>query len=409
MSEDSDEEFNQAIQASLEDQIGAGCTENVPVTKLLNDLAAQINVNATSKFNINRSAVLDGTIRGFKRSSYNPRHRISVTFSDDSGNTEEAIDLGGPRREFLRLLMQALKQSSMFEGAEESQNLALDSQALREDRYFIAGRAIAISLVHGGPAPGFLSSTLFSCLSGSPETAKPTLDDVADIELRGKIKRILESATMTELNSAIEPLLDYLTNCGCLRAMKTVNDKEMLLEDILMFQVINRVRGPFERFCEGMKTLGVLEQLQQHPDAFCPLLCHKTRQLTADILDNLFQIQFSESGSNRRMAENNVTAYWRDYLQDAEDEEGPTKLGKILTFATGASEIPPIGFSPQPSIEFLHDEQTVFNSSHGVSAARFPMANTCVNCLRIPLHSAYEAFKTNMDFAIANTQGFGMQ
>ena len=91
------------------------------------------------------------------------------------------------------------------------------------------------------------------------------------------------------------------------------------------------------------------------------------------------------------------------------DEEGPTKLGKILTFATGASEIPPIGFSPQPSIEFLHDEQTVFNSTHGVSAARFPMANTCVNCLRIPLHSAYEAFKTNMDFAIANTQGFGMQ
>ena len=52
---------------------------------------------------------------------------------------------------------------------------------------------------------------------------------------------------MTELNSAIEPLLDYLTNSGCLRPMKTVNDKEMLLEDILMFQVINRVRGPFER------------------------------------------------------------------------------------------------------------------------------------------------------------------
>ena len=72
-----------------------------------------------------------------------------------------------------------------------------------------------------------------------------------------------------------------------------------------------------------MKTLAVLEQLQQHPDAFCPLLCHKTRQLTADIQDDLFQIQFSESGSNRRMAENNVTDYWRAYLQDA---EGKLKL-----------------------------------------------------------------------------------
>lgn len=90
-------------------------------------MAAQINTNATSKFNINRSTVLDGAIRGFKRSSYNPCHRISVKFSDDSGNMEEAIDLGGPRREFLRLLMQALKESSMFEGAERM-NLALDPQ-----------------------------------------------------------------------------------------------------------------------------------------------------------------------------------------------------------------------------------------------------------------------------------------
>lgn len=92
------------------------------------------------------------------------------------------------------------------------------------------------------------------------------------------------------------------------------------------------------------------------------------------------------------------------------DDEGPKKLAKILTFATGASEIPPIGFNPQPSIEFLHYEQTqVVNSSHGASPPRFPIANTCVNCLRLPLHSVYEAFKTNVDFAIANTQGFGIQ
>ncbi len=51
-----------------------------------------------------------------------------IRFSDDKGKYEEAIDLGGPRREFLRLLLVALMQSSMFEGKEDSLNLALDSQ-----------------------------------------------------------------------------------------------------------------------------------------------------------------------------------------------------------------------------------------------------------------------------------------
>ena len=75
---------------------------------------------------VNRAAVLDGAIRGFKRISYDPTHRISVRFSDDKGTTEEAVDLGGPRREFLRLLTEALAQSEMFEGT-EGNNLALDA------------------------------------------------------------------------------------------------------------------------------------------------------------------------------------------------------------------------------------------------------------------------------------------
>lgn len=45
-----------------------------------------------------------------------------------------------------------------------------------------------------------------------------------------------------------QPLLDYLANAGCLKHLKTVDDRDRLVEDVLMFQVINRVRGPFERY-----------------------------------------------------------------------------------------------------------------------------------------------------------------
>ncbi|ROJ66309.1 G2/M phase-specific E3 ubiquitin-protein ligase [Anabarilius grahami] len=134
------------------------------------------------------------------------------------GIPEEAVDLGGPRREFLRLLIEALLQSPMFEGDKDKMNLAFDSSAMREDRYFIAGRAIAVSLVHGGPPAGFLSPTLFSLLVDGPELAKPVLEDIADRDLHEKIKKITESKSLEE----------YLATAGCLRPLRRLEDKNQL-------------------------------------------------------------------------------------------------------------------------------------------------------------------------------------
>ena len=52
---------------------------------------------------------------------------IWVKFSDDMGRNEEGIDFGGPKREFLRLLIETMSRSPMFQGKENSKNLALDS------------------------------------------------------------------------------------------------------------------------------------------------------------------------------------------------------------------------------------------------------------------------------------------
>lgn len=399
-----DEELNQAILASIETH-HADRIIGLPIKDILSDLALKINHHSQCRFNINRSTVLDGAVRGFSRITYNPSYTISVKFSDDTGKHEEAVDLGGPRREFLRLLMETLKESSMFEGRDESQNLAFDSSALRENRYFIAGRAIAVSLVHGGPGPGFLSRTLFSCLVNGPESAKPTLSDLSDSDLYEKVKKIQEATNLKELLESTEPLMDYLSTAGCLRPLKSIEDRDLLVHDILMFQVVHRVHGAFERFRDGMKTLGVLDAIQHNPDSFLPILCHQPTPLSADIMEELFEIRLSQKGSNNRVQEEVVVPFWRDYLQDVEDEEGPAKLEKILAFATGATCMPPMGFSPQPTIEFLHSERSL----QSAVVSRFPVANTCINCLKLPLHKTYNEFKSSMNFAFANTHGFGME
>ncbi|XP_007545174.2 uncharacterized protein LOC103133341 [Poecilia formosa] len=243
-----EEELNLAIMASLQNDVVSDDPNARSAKEILLELASQIDASQRCRFNINRSSVLDGALRGFRRLSYNPRYQMCIKFSDDLGLHEEAVDLGGPKREFLHLLMEAIAQSPMFEGRDGNLNLALNSSALREDRYFFAGQAIAVSLVNGGPPPGFFSSALYSRLIGGSSAVKPVLNDIADNDLHDKIQKVSECTSVEELIKATEPLHDYLANSGCLRQLKTINDKDLLVQDILMFQVVHRVTGAFERF-----------------------------------------------------------------------------------------------------------------------------------------------------------------
>ncbi|MED6261143.1 hypothetical protein ATANTOWER_001320, partial [Ataeniobius toweri] len=125
-----DEEMNHAILASIETHLSETSSKSLPVKDILKELSKNINTGMHCKFNISRSAVLDGAIREFKRVSYNPHLSMNVKFSDDFGKNEEAVDLGGPRREFLRLLIEALSMSPMFEGPVKSKDLAMNSTGL---------------------------------------------------------------------------------------------------------------------------------------------------------------------------------------------------------------------------------------------------------------------------------------
>ena len=65
----------------------------------------------------------------------------------------------------------------------------------------------------------------------------------------------------------------------------------------------------------------------------------------------------------------------------------------ILIFATGASETPPMGLTPSPTIAFC-------------PTAKYPTASTCSNVLTLPLGQVYDDFKRNFAFGILNSHGF---
>ncbi len=90
--------------------LSGGRVEQQSVSEVIANLALQINHQTVSRFNICYSDIWDGAVRGFKRGTFSEKYEILVKFSDDAGRFEEGLDTGGPKREFLSLLMKELNK-----------------------------------------------------------------------------------------------------------------------------------------------------------------------------------------------------------------------------------------------------------------------------------------------------------
>uniref|UniRef100_A0A3B3QAN8 HECT domain-containing protein n=1 Tax=Paramormyrops kingsleyae TaxID=1676925 RepID=A0A3B3QAN8_9TELE len=171
-----------------------------------------------------------------------------------------------------------------------------------------------------------------------------------------------------------EKYSSMLQTAGCYRFMKTLEDKKKVVDDYIQWYFIYRNHVSIQRFKEGLATLDFVNALEQHPSLFFSFMCYTETKLTADAVENIFHVQFSQPGST--------------------NQASPSLEG-VLMFGTGLKEVPPAAIQPQP--------QLVFQKS-----ARFPMANVCTNTIKIPILSRYEDFQEAMDYGMQNSPGFGL-
>ncbi|XP_058277101.1 G2/M phase-specific E3 ubiquitin-protein ligase isoform X3 [Hirundo rustica] len=350
------------------------------VCNILKELKAQVKTK-TTRLNINAENIWSSALKGFRQRIFSPTNTIEVNFSNCKNRSK--TNTAASKHHFFQLLMLHLQNSSLFEGS-SGKNLSLDFQAVKENLYFEAGKMIAVSLVHGGPPPGFFSKTLFNCLVYGPENVKPTLEDVADVDVAQTIKTIKHANNLSSLQSTLQDCCEFLAAAGCLRPVTALCDKNVLVNDILISHVIKRITLPLESFRQGLNTLGVLEKMQMHPDVFSSILCHKPERLSAENVCDLFTIHSSSDVSKDEGAD-----FWMGYLQDVESGESVVTFEDILLFATGSCYVPSIGFDPEPTIKFLH--------------IRYPIGNRLLNCLELPITKTYQQFKNIMELTIRNT------
>lgn len=116
--------FNQLKSASFFRDTG------VQPHEIIAQLAVAIDRKKVNRFNVSRSDVWDGAVRGFRRSTYSDNNDMFIKFNDDAGFFEEGLDTGGPKREFLTLLMSHLRTCPIFDGPEESRYLVYNSKGV---------------------------------------------------------------------------------------------------------------------------------------------------------------------------------------------------------------------------------------------------------------------------------------
>ncbi|XP_042243967.1 G2/M phase-specific E3 ubiquitin-protein ligase [Thunnus maccoyii] len=355
-----------------------------------------------------------------RRTDFDPTHSLSVRFKDDQQTAfpSSLCDGDMARQYFLKLLVQQIQDSVVFEGPDGSKNLALDSQALREDVYFDVGCLLAISLVHGGPPVGFFSGALYQCLFNYPANRPLTVTHMTpDTHFTRQVSRIAEAESLDNLKEAVAASWEFLELAGCNRPISSLAEREALVEDLVNFTMITRMQLPLQRIREGLQTLGVFDQVQLFPSAFCGVFCEAADRLTAQTVGQLFAVNFSQQ-EERLNRETRVISFWRHFLMESEVGRSSISLQDLLCFSTGAEELPAAGLRPPPSISFLHP----FNSSPsgmeedgggekeagrpGMEEWRdeglFPQSQPGSKHLLLPVTSSYQAFKSSMEQAVSH-------
>nr|XP_023686488.1 uncharacterized protein LOC111853611 [Paramormyrops kingsleyae] len=347
-----------------------------------------------NQINVLRNEEFDCALRAFRRPAFDPESKLDIIFIDEDGQGEGAIDECGPTREFCRLLLRQLQGHQIFEGPLEARNLALDSVALHNNTYRIVGQMLAVCLIQGGVSPHFFSQRLFNQVLSLP-SVPATIEEVVDHGLRTKLEKISSAETLEDARRAVNEAADELAPMGALRHLQSLDDSKQLMEAVLHFYCEGRIQAAIQQVREGLNTLGVLEEIILHPQAFEKIFLQDTSSLKASDLVGLFQARCrSLPGCNRRQLEARTIAFWKDWLLDIEGALAhPITLEHVLIFATGFRRIPAMGFEVQPELAFLHPEDGL---------AGFPKANTRSLVLHLPVGQTYNEFKNNMELAVGN-------
>ena len=373
------------------------------------------------RINVMRRKLWENTFEIFKgrdKSDFNLPLNIRFT-------GEEAVDLGGPKREFFSLLFQGLEQQRIVVGSSPYLTFSHDVLACEANEYEICGVLIALSLLNGCSGPHNFSPSLVQyILHEDKQFCMSQVREIPDQDVRGKCEKIEASSEEKDFSENVLALEERF-DAGFNKASISFGDKGKLLQTIAYHYVINTCHDEIVQFKEGLSFGGVMEVLKTFPEeAFKELTSCEEAPITPEDLEGVFQSNLSSQGSNARMVEEQILYNWDNFLtnvfrgkvsqtaisityNDDDDTFHETENTKVITlndvimFTTGLYHLPVLGLERKVEIEFVHEPPE----------GKRVTANTCGPVLTFPVSPRYrcdlETFCKNLAEDIISSPGFG--
>eukprot|EP00794_Sanderia_malayensis_P006413 gene6413-7144_t len=395
--EDDDPSFLAALEASIAE---SKATQNIALDTMHASIESFISANLKFEDDedkqhiiISRKFIHNSTIRAISRENFTFFKPLAVTFSGGG-----AVDTGGPKREYLRLLMSGIGKSSVFDGVWLSHNLEL----LHTKQYEIAGKLIAWSILQGGPGPRCIKPEIFNLLVGNKVNNVTLVDSCTDKKLQSILRQMIY-CNKEEFDNVTAEHQETIANYGYAKIYRSkFQDKEEIIGVLLKFHFLYSVHAEMQQMKDGLNAIGGFGDIVFGcAEIFNNVLGNEVKTLTYVSFKKEYCIMLSEAGSNRRAMEEMTIYSFEVFLQDLEEKQvGDLRLEDLLIFITGADKIPPLGFDSSIKIDF-YDFQD--------NNRRLPHASTCSPAIFLPRGMENpDTFKELMKEVLTECHGFGL-
>ncbi len=165
------------------------------------------------RIHVRRSNLRSDTMRAFSRPTFNVSKLLKVIFVG-----EPSVDDGGPRREFFQLIMKEIfKYSGLFTGWPHNVVPVHNVEALEKNEFYVIGKIIATSLIHGGQPPVCFSTAIADYMVYDEIKSNFCIDDLHDYTVRNKLKMVRENiiTILYNVGKSGESQLSYIAKVHC--------------------------------------------------------------------------------------------------------------------------------------------------------------------------------------------------
>ncbi|KAJ7344998.1 hypothetical protein JRQ81_000948 [Phrynocephalus forsythii] len=357
---------------------------------------------------VSRHNLLESSLKATRNFSVSDWSKnFEVIFQD-----EEALDWGGPRREWFELICKVLFDTTnqlFTRFSDNNQGLVHPNPNrpphLRLKVYEFAGRLVGKCLYEsslGGAykqlvRARFTRSFLAQIIglrmhykyfeTDDPEFYKSKVcfilnNDVSEMELVFAEEKYSKSGQL-------EKVVELLT--GGAQMPVTNENKIFYLNLLAQYRLANQVREEVDHFLKGLNELVPENLLAIFDENELELLMCGTGDIS--VCD--FKAHAVVVGGSWHFREKVMRWFWTVVSSFTQEE-----LARLLQFTTGSSQLPPGGFAALcPSF------QIIAAPTHST----LPTAHTCFNQLCLPTYDSYEEVHKMLQLAISEgCEGFGM-